>query len=641
MSWWDRWRGEAVEALGSLVAPGRYAARSGGGLHCGVPVVPGDRLLPLDGARWRWVDAGRGMAGDFAAPDPPDDLVRASVGHIADTLGSAPCVDRLRQTSPLVPGIDQRVRPTRFLEQLEAEARHLLAIARSPHTRLRVSTERRLLDRVKRPARRAPLTLATRADDWEAPTLTGVRPRRLLARVIDEHVDFYENRAAARLIDHILRWLTRRLGELRDLIGLLGVMVDLSERVRDVGWRRRRRLTTLWGEEHDSQAALLTAEATAARVAKMRRYLQGALDSPLYRAVPRRTLIGDALRQTNLLVNDQRYRFVARLWLAWLAARAEPEHDPARRHAESQSLARGFDRFALLIVARALMSLDVELEPADGGPKWRLSWRGRGLDATLTVEADGVMRLVGDRHPERRMVPLPIALNREPKVTAELLDALALGGQPSSAQRTIGLCIDGVPRDEEPPTPPFTPGRSDTATLIAISPLCLESVERVRRALKWWLHAPRIERWPLQVTLPRALSAQLVRAADWLAMGATQAAPRVVGWPAAIERERLLELSNGVERFARRPDDRQAAVEAAHRALSHAVDEARALAVCPECGTQCQRPSRVDGEAIRFTCPSCKASWGSDVCGECGSATPVFDPGTGAGERLGGCAESA
>ncbi len=625
MTWRDRWSDRSVERPALDSVPGRYALASGPAIMASVPMRAGDRLLPLDGDSWR-VDVGeQAVTGRYVAPEAPPELLVDSLLHIAETLGDAPDIERLTKTSPLVPGINRRIRATAFTAQLEDEMHHLLAIARSPHTRLRVSAERRALDRVKRPARRAPLTLATRADDWEAPTLTGVRPRRLLARVIDDDIDFYENRAAARLIDHILRWLTRRLGELRALVGLLEDISNLSDRVHEVGWRRRTRLTALWGEEHANRTALEVARETEGRVAALRRRLQGTLDSTLYRAIPRRTRIGDALRQTNLLVNDQRYRFVARLWRAWLDARIEPTPDPEERHAERQRFAAAFDRFVLLVVARALHSLDVESKPEPRG--WRLRWRGQDLDATLSIGADGVVCLTGSARPHWCFVPLPAVLDSAAARTARSLDTLDARSDAQSPYmpRTIAVLIDGIPREKQPPTPPFDPAEAGPSA-ITVSPLCLESVERIRRAVKWWLHAPRLGRWPLSAELPRRLRAPIVSELDWLAPGQQPDRVRVVHWPAAVAGDRIGGLTATVPAYKRRPDEREHDVASARGALADLSTNAMTLGVCPECGTPNARPERADARAFLFECVSCRAHWGTNTCSDCGKATPASVP---------------
>ncbi|MEZ4437349.1 MAG: hypothetical protein R3F65_33565, partial [bacterium] len=447
MSWHDRWTGQPAAAPPPRVIPGRWMLTEGTATWGDVPLVPGDRLTPLGDETWHLQAADADThEGTFTTPDGLAPLVGDSLREIAAALGDGFDPDHITAVSPLVPELDRRVRVTALTGQLEAELHHVLDIARAPHLRLRVDAERVPLDRVKRPDRRAPLTLASRADDWEAPTLTGVRPRRLLARLTEDEIDFYENRAAARLIDHLLRWLTERLAEIDALVGLLESMADFSDRLDGIDHRRRYRLTSLWGEGYAQHETLAVARETKRRIATLRRQLQGTLTSRLYRAVPSRAQIGDTLRQTNLLQNDQRYRFVARLWQAWLAERHKPEADPRRRHALAQQRARDVDAFARLVVMRALTDLGVTLRRKGGG--YTLRWHD--TEAHLTLATDGTLTLDGPHHPSWRLVPLPWAPSARPGRLATIAAELAPSVPPRgvSAARTIGLCVDVDPPAE-------------------------------------------------------------------------------------------------------------------------------------------------------------------------------------------------
>lgn len=630
---YDRWHDTRGD-LDSAVIPGRYtldAPATWGPVTLHVD----DRLMPLGGDRWT-LSGDEPASGTFAAPTPSldrTDTLRDSLRQLAAALGDS--IDpALTTLSPLVPDLEARAAPPRFVEQLEAELGHLLDIARAPESRLTIEVERELLGRVKRPARRAPLVLATRADDWEAPTLTGVRPRRLLARRIDEHLDFYENRAAARLIDHLLRWLTRRAGELDRLIALLDRMHDFSGRVHAVDYRRRERLTTLWSELGDPKATREAAKATAERLAVLRRKLRGTLTGPLYRGVPRQARVGAGLRQTNLLVNDKRYRFVVRLWRGWREAEGDITDDPAACHAAQQRLADDFDRFALLVTARAFASLGVTATPTASG-QLTLSHPDTGLDGILTFGPAG-LDLTADGWPPLRLVPLPVVLDDAGAVNA-LREALDSPRPLDDERRCVALCIDGEPRANEPPTPPYDPARSARPALIAISPLCLESVERVRRALEWWLHAPPIARWTDPIELPASLQSPIVAATPWLAVigEGRAAAVRATQWPTPTDRADLDALADDVKALRRDPNARRAAVDDATEALRRAVDRAAALSACPSCTAAAQRPTRVDARALSFACHQCNTTWGSNTCSACGRSTPFIDRGEPDTRRLG------
>jgi hypothetical protein len=75
-----------------------------------------------------------------------------------------------------------------------------------------------------------------------------VRPKRLLATVTEDLWDIYENRVAVRLVDHLLRDVSRRIAEVREVSHLYDQALQDLSRAEGTHWRQQR-LFRLWGRQ--------------------------------------------------------------------------------------------------------------------------------------------------------------------------------------------------------------------------------------------------------------------------------------------------------------------------------------------------------------------------------------------------------
>ena len=78
------------------------------------------------------------------------------------------------------------------------------------------------------------------------------------------------------------------------------------------------------------------------------------LDTELYRAIPKQATVGNTLKRTNILINDQHYRYVDRLWQAWISWKRGHAQTPQQIFETYKQGFKGFEAFCLLLVSRAL-----------------------------------------------------------------------------------------------------------------------------------------------------------------------------------------------------------------------------------------------------------------------------------------------
>ena len=497
---------------------------------------PGDRDVLAPGATGEWALARPGDTGPLrgrffpdALPDDQDAEALLQLGRMLQDPAKAEggWLEWI-ETSPLAPRLDEAVKAHPLEDHIEAELEHLAAVCRNPRTHIRRETERVLVARARRIARDAPKWLASHTEDWEHRTITGIRPRRILADVREERWDLYENRVAVRLVDDLVAWLRRRIAEVRR------IRDDIYARMEDFGAsasgtrHRADRIYRLWGEAWDASHGREVAESTLKRLEDLLYKLLALIDSRLYKHIPRRARAPGGLRTTNLFGNDDHYRGVARLWHEWSRLAIPRAPSPSELWVRYQNLHCGFDAWCMLVIVRACSQL--RLQPAEGGD-WESEIRPGStirLDRGLRIEWEqtGAVTLAGmnevagtdELHTLIRFIPLIHVLEGsktrdavEARV-APLFEAVA-----DTAHWTV-ILHPAVPGD--PPhhvlagvgNPPL-PGTPSAIDFIRVSPFSLDSVERVSRAIRWAALVPRMLAYPPAV---KAIPVSTLRSAPEL-----------------------------------------------------------------------------------------------------------------------------
>ncbi|MFC1580060.1 DUF2357 domain-containing protein [Thermodesulfobacteriota bacterium] len=568
---------------------------------------------------------------------------------------------------PLVPGISEKIEVNDLERAIDRHLGHLTEVCRKPRSHLRVEIERMTVSRARRIYARAGNYLAAHTEDWEHRKLREVLPKRILSEVRDDQRDIYENRFAARLIDHLQSYLNRRISDIRRLKKMLEEADDYSSSA--VGSRHRRdRIFTLWGEMMDAGEGREKAEHTLRQLERLKYRLMGLMDSPLYKEIPRRAAVSNRLKMTNIFSNDPHYRHVAELWRRWSRHGILKSRSRRQVYQDHQSLCRYFDNFCLLLALRALNQLgftpDKEGRVVSRGKRFRLS--GPGGSATFVWTEDGVAELHRGTTPLLRIVPIIACIWGAPSsnILERHLENMAESVLPENGALTLVLY----------PSPPEENWKkirkdlqlrlqtlgNDTRTskgilfgMLPVSPWDIGSVERVARALRWVLTGPLFLSYPPKVASPTGSTVNLKKCSEWLRQERKTGECFLLRVPREDEAS-ALKLDETLESLRRKRDDFIRAIDEEHPhsrnrgrlkkefaeretelnkftrfrdSLNEAVEYIARLLACPTCPTSADSlySFEVRAEGHFFcSCPNCGTQWGTKTCGACGAEFPFI-----------------
>jgi hypothetical protein len=622
----------------------------------GVEVTAGDCLVPNTSGQWRLIrsDGEPESHGDFLSdglPDTQNNDAFLSFGTLllGEDEGVAGNWLHWSDRSPIAPGLGDAIKSHPLEIAIERDLGHLTEVCGRPQTHIRLEPERLITARARRFDRNVYVRLASHTVDWAQRKLTGVQPSHVLAQVREEQWDLYENRVAVRLIDALAIWLRGRLSDVQRILNDVLGEVNKHTVSGDANWRRSQRLYQIWGGASDATAQQTLAEQTRKRLENLLYRVLGLMDSPLYRAIPNRAQVPPGLRMTNLFSNHDHYRGVARLWDEWSRHHAQPPLSPSQLYRRHQRLIRGFDVWCLLLIVRGLRQLCCELFDEDLerqlAPGCDIKLQG---GYRLTWQWDGIRLLDGDQ-PRIRFVPLLHAMARTKpanliELTADIIEAVANRDDwtviltPAVPGSTIGDAFAGVV------DLPFPTVRG-ALDVLRVSPLKLDSVERISRLLRWAMLVPRMLAYPpylgeVPADLTGRLSGRISPATDGgymlhkpladyeiAALGIDTAAQQ-----ARSERDRLHDERNQVDQRLRasRGDRREMAnlnrqkkqlseriqwaetnaqcILHFQQTLSTAQRRLTALSTCPICGESGGLEIR-DSDCFVASCPGCKAQW--------------------------------
>lgn len=672
--------GAIGEARGGAALLGRLVVRDGapGELFMNsFPAHDGMFLVPESAGRWHLLRGAERVEGTFARAQMLDLLDVASIRTVGRSLGEL--VDQggtwldVLDVSPLVPGMSNRVELQPFEQLLKENVGHLAEVCRKPRTHLRVEVERMAVSRARRFPAQAANYLAAHTEDWERPTLRSVVPKRILATVREDQFDIYENRVAARLVDHLVVYLRRRVHEVTRLLRVFEEATGNHGAAAAGSHWRQGRIYKLWGETLDASEAKRKAERTLAQLKHLLFTISGMKDSVLYREVPRRATVGTTLTMTNILSDDAHYQRVAELWLEWARLGQERAVRPRAYFEEMQDLCRAFDSFALLLTLRALDQLgfeptnlerslsECEGEVRHGSRVVRLSW----------AMADGAISLHGEGVEPLRIVPLcsSLAALDDEQLRGVLADADAhavngattviLYPSPSDAAAFEHLAPELAGRLRSLAHEVSKAGQRAVGFL-PVSPWDIGSVERMARQLRWVTTAPTFLAYPPMIARPDL--PELSRGHTWLEVAGNQL--RIVRAPletdgvpakrfvddAAAQLKRLEEEWESVSLKLREAvrdrgatgvvnarkkelnaeitdaEKRLEALRCFERELSSAVGVVDDLLGCPTCNTHAdaRRDFKPMGQHFSCTCSDCSTTWGTIACGRCSTSIPVL-----------------
>ncbi|WP_293270527.1 hypothetical protein [Nannocystis sp.] len=449
----------------------------------------------------RFGDEWPALAGDAVLGRWPDELETEAATSLAITFGDDAAWDDLAGVPAVVQGIAERARLQPLDREILRHLPHLQHVCHRPRLHLRVDEERvpgLTCAPDPRPCGRRPRVAPRRLGAPDAPQHPALS---VLARLIEDEWNLYENRVAARLVDHLLAYVARRLTELHKVERSLRAHKENVDEGTTSFWRARR-IMTLWAGALDSKIED-DLRATRQQIEHARRELQALLDAPLYQQVPRRVSVALSLQPTNILVNDAHYRKVAALWRAWVKLGHRRQETHEQRAARRQLEARAWDRFVLHLVIRAFSSLSWSATCTRAG--WTLSRDGHST-VDLTRDDQGVIVLPAAEGAALRLLPLCASFAEEdgPGLLAQLrswdrLGALVAVYVHSPVERVgvdVGAEAVQIPLERLDPDRASGWILAERAALLGCSPWAIDSEERMTRMLNGWIHRTTVPRYP-------------------------------------------------------------------------------------------------------------------------------------------------
>lgn len=554
-------------------------------------------------------DALEGVTTDLDARTPWSQWIAAS--HVVASFGGAVALTEVERA-------------------LDANLGALQAVCRAPRMLLRHEEERDAVSRARRISSRTIADLVSRPSDWEHRTLRSIRPARVLAVVPEDDWNLYENRVAARLIDRLRALLSRRLDDLGRVRALLEEGHDFSDETRGSHWRIKR-LERAWSRVERDEALRERVAKTYRKVMALRDAVYVLVASPLYANVPRGAQVDDALRPTNILLNDPSYRKVAELWR--VVARARFERTPSREElvARRRAVSARFDTFAAMLTLKALASLGYQPESdaplgdrplAIHGPRGALSLQ-RLADGGLTI-TQGARTL--------SILALPVDATAEDAASIwSMLRTMAsrdtlflLHGRPDAT-----LSREGI----EPVVRAALAGWSWPRVLL-VSPWSLDAIERVERVIGAWDAQGRLAQFPPRIAwkgaTPEGMPTWARATSGHLAVTQPVSESERANFEGALrQREALLARSRSAPQR-----EREAQHIEALRTLLSASNELRWLSRCPVCEgrrvrfeDRWQEGASIERQTIWCHCDGCDAEWGLNACGTCQRRYEALDAG--------------
>jgi len=488
--------------------------------------------------------------------------------------------------------------------ELRDTRQHLNHIFQHPRRILRSHEQVLSASRAKRISPRAILDLTTRSSRWRRRTLRGIEPREVLALVHEDLVDRYENRLAADFADRVVAQLTERLDRLRATDSMFEIMEEFQGSAgggTKVWYRLRERLYRLWGSSADHLSE------TRRRLGELRSSIERLRDRflayrslPLYSELAASHQVPDAIHETNILINDQHYCHLPPLWQVML----EGKKRPSRRRTLSEEKMSEYDgrlllRFALGVVAQALRSLRFCGEDAcTPGEAWQLVRDGEKLSVGLAGEHRSELVLT--------------SANTKGRMILQIVPVAGVGSN-STLRDQLGEWISKHRRHpDEERLLIVSGGQSDAGVewsddgvfpVLSVSPFDLWSVERVGRAIRYWLDGSRLRAFPFELegvlqsvreTFPPDVPVEWSeRSKAFLVWGVL---PPSQAW----RLRRALRQHEQVD------------LEKLHGAVDAAQRRIEALLRCPVCGESGEFADEPDRQHRTYhaRCRSCSSEWG-------------------------------
>ncbi|MEB3882007.1 hypothetical protein [Lyngbya sp. CCY1209] len=612
---------------------------------------------------WSLRSAEKSLNRRFQSWQFPSDLVAQSIRFFEQELQRL-----IRQkaswqqwvnTPPLASEIEQKIHLQPLARETKKRFGHLEAICHNPRTSLKIETERLPTSRAKRISPHAIEFLASHSEDWERLRFRSVIPKQVLALVREDQINIYENQVTVQLIDYLLDYLNRQIQDikiLRDELEQASYFSNETQNIDQIHWRNRERIFALLGNLADAETGLKEANDTLERLTQVHTKLRGLMQTDLYKSIPENFSVGTTLKRTNILVNDQHYRYVDKLWRQWSLWKQGRSKNAEQVFQDHQELFQGFESFCLLLICRALTGSDNkndrgfgfqavinEIPKRGNDPIWlsgiwgeiSLHWKAQGVFCLHLPE------LTRDLHIIPMMLPLTATHNSEAidAILAGFSEAINQNVKSTSKTPYFVILYPGTQEEREKLNIDLKTkvnrlsyshsSKEIELSILPVTPLDILSLERVARVIQWWLHDQRYQSYPpiLSKHIPSHLSEDLLSDANWLVKDHQFNQYRVLQQPTSEEIEFFQSNLNRLINEAKAKGPQAKGDCQQLQSLEDLSDLAKQLIlpfkVCPVCHS-IGDIVRSEKQSFYAECDQCGSAWGTRTCGHCHQNYPFI-----------------
>lgn len=573
--------------------------------------------------------------------DLPDSTTASSLLELAALVesGSLGGPAALLRLPPVLPSAAKALGRRDLEDELEARLPHLQHACHHPVKRLDRKQEMADVARARRVSDRAIGRLAAHTEDWQARRAGRVVPKRVLDERVESEIDILENRVAGQVIDRYLDYLRIRLQDIRRVLDFLDDLKRIQDSLTGRSWRLARRG---W-EQFAAMGSVADERRRGADLLRELEELESKLralrGSELYAGANTRRPIPTPLPLTNLLLNDQHYRHVAALWANLSILNEQAALPPSEAAEHYRAVARAMERFVLLLLARALDHLGFELPslPVRGaGP---VAMTARPWRTTLTWTAEGELHVDLGANSQLRLVPVASKLETPAARLAAVESSQAPDRAPTIVYLSDGRIDSGAEERVEPPSwrwtrwslPTWTTEAAPHGAVVPVSPLDVDSVERIIRTVRWALLRADLSQYPPSIRLSTSAMRCFRDSAGSSVREEGNGIALLVGRLAAGDVPGL--IARATERSKQLPvnerPDVQRELSRLGASLEAAARATQPLWECPICRASGEGRVRMDvrdAGGFGCRCGNCDARWGTDQCGNCQRLYPVVRP---------------
>lgn len=369
----DRFTGKRLEKLPLVILPGRYSLLEVF-IHNGHSTLHGGDLVLDDGTGLiRIADCECQITSveqsddDITDSDLSAEAIVAIAGKLAQAINT--------RVSPMLP---VEIAAQCVLEEVERSLSivlrdgHLHYISDRPRIDLKYDDYIVPVARARRLATSALNHLASHSDCWQQRTLSGIMPRKVLARFSDDDYGIYENRLYKRLLDRLDTHLTKRLARIRGVNSRLEKALEFQDS-EQTHFRLRKDICKLWGESYTDDNTGMQLEAgklTLIELESQLRAVRSLKQRGLYLLVPATAAVPAQVHRTNILNHDPHYRHLPHLWEKLRNDREDRQLTPEERLVRHQQLQAAFSSYVGLVLMRALERYGLSIQDGNQSFLW-------------------------------------------------------------------------------------------------------------------------------------------------------------------------------------------------------------------------------------------------------------------------------